>query len=50
MVELKVEAGEAVGAPAIAYANRLSDFLFVASRHCNHLRDGDVLWVPGRDR
>ena len=50
MVELKVDAGEAVGAPAITYANRLSDFLFVASRHCNHLRDGDVLWVPGRDR
>ena len=50
MVELKVDGGEAVGAPAITYANRLSDFLFVASRHCNHLRDGDVLWVPGRDR
>lgn len=50
MVELKVGQGEAVGAPAIHYANRLSDFLFVASRHCNHLQGGDVLWVPGRDR
>ena len=50
MIDLKVGQGEAVGAPAIAYANRLSDFLFVASRHCNQLRDGDVLWVPGRDR
>ncbi|RYB03677.1 cob(I)yrinic acid a,c-diamide adenosyltransferase [Lichenibacterium ramalinae] len=50
MVDLKVGQGETVGDPAIAYANRLSDFLFVASRHCNHLRDGDVLWVPGRDR
>ena len=50
MVDLKVDHGEAVSAPAIGYANRLSDFLFVASRHCNHLRDGDVLWVPGQNR
>jgi cob(I)alamin adenosyltransferase len=50
MVELKVEGGETVSAAAIGYANRLSDFLFVASRHCNHLRDGDVLWVPGQNR
>ncbi len=50
MVELANEDGERVGAAALGYANRLSDFLFVASRHCNHLRDGDVLWVPGRNR
>jgi cob(I)alamin adenosyltransferase len=50
MVELKVEAGETVSAPAVGYANRLSDFLFVASRHCNHLAAGDVLWVPGKHR
>ncbi len=50
MVELKVEAGETVSAAAIGYANRLSDFLFVASRHCNHLAQGDVLWVPGQNR
>ena len=50
MVDLKVVQGETVGGPALAYANRLSDFLFVASRHCNHARDGDVLWVPGKHR
>ncbi len=50
MVDLKVDHGEAVGAAAVGYANRLSDFLFVASRHCNHLADGDVLWVPGKNR
>ena len=49
MGELR-DSGEAVGAAAVGYANRLSDFLFVASRHCNHLRDGDVLWVPGQNR
>ena len=50
MVELKVDAGETVGPAAISYVNRLSDFLFVASRHCNHLAEGDVLWVPGKNR
>ena len=50
MVELKEVRSEAVSAPALAYVNRLSDFLFVASRHCNRLRDGDVLWVPGKNR
>ena len=50
MVDLKVDRGESVSPAAIGYANRLSDFLFVASRHCNHLKDGDVLWVPGKNR
>ncbi|HEX4765413.1 MAG TPA: cob(I)yrinic acid a,c-diamide adenosyltransferase [Lichenihabitans sp.] len=50
MVELKTRPGEAVGDAALAYVNRLSDFLFVASRYCNHLGGGDVLWVPGQTR
>jgi len=30
--------------------NRLSDFLFVASRTANNNGAGDVLWVPGKNR
>jgi len=50
MVDLAEGRGESVSGPALAYVNRLSDFLFVASRHCNHLAGGDVLWVPGKNR
>lgn len=50
MVELADQPGEEVSAVAIRYANRLSDFLFVASRHANQKGDGDVLWVPGKNR
>ncbi len=35
---------------AIAYLNRLSDYLFVASRHVNKDGGGDVLWRPGATR
>jgi cob(I)alamin adenosyltransferase len=30
--------------------NRLSDFLFVASRFVNIAAGGDVLWTPGKNR
>ncbi len=50
MVELAARENEIVSAPALRYINRLSDFLFVASRHVNHQGDGDVLWVPGGNR
>jgi cob(I)alamin adenosyltransferase len=50
MVELADTPGEAVSATAIKYVNRLSDLLFVASRFVNAKGNGDVLWVPGRNR
>ena len=40
---------EAVGDPAMRYVNRLSDFLFVASRAVNQTH-GELLWVPGKNR
>jgi cob(I)alamin adenosyltransferase len=50
MVELAAQPNEPVGAPGIQYMNRLSDFLFVASRAANHNGAGDVLWIPGQNR
>lgn len=50
MVELATRPNEPVGAAGIQYMNRLSDFLFVASRAANHHGAGDVLWVPGQNR
>ncbi|MBR0840273.1 cob(I)yrinic acid a,c-diamide adenosyltransferase [Bradyrhizobium liaoningense] len=50
MVELAARPGEPVGAAGIQYMNRLSDFLFVASRAANRNGAGDVLWVPGQNR
>jgi cob(I)alamin adenosyltransferase len=51
MVALKSVEGEKVSDAAMAYVNRLSDFLFVASRWANvKAGDGDVLWVPGKTR
>lgn len=50
VVSLSGIESEAISAEALQYLNRLSDFLFVASRAAN--RDGadDVLWVPGQNR
>jgi cob(I)alamin adenosyltransferase len=50
MVELGANPDEPVGDAAIQYMNRLSDFLFVASRAMNDAGVGDVLWVPGQNR
>jgi cob(I)alamin adenosyltransferase len=50
MVELSQVDGERVADPALKYVNRLSDFLFVASRYLNAKASGDVLWVPGQNR
>jgi cob(I)alamin adenosyltransferase len=50
MIELSHAEGETVAGPALKYINRLSDFLFVASRYLNARAGGDVLWVPGQNR
>ena len=50
MVALAAQEPERVGAPALRYINRLSDFFFVASRSVNAGGAGDVLWVPGKNR
>lgn len=42
--------GEIVSSEARSYANRLSDWLFVASRAANGNGAGDVKWVPGKNR
>jgi cob(I)alamin adenosyltransferase len=46
---VKLAENEAVGEACVKYANRLSDFLFVAARFANSAK-GDVLWVPGANR
>jgi cob(I)alamin adenosyltransferase len=50
MTELVAQPGERVGSAAMKYINRLSDFLFVASRWINDKGAKDVLWVPGKNR
>ena len=49
IAQLKAEPEERVSPEALQYANRLSDFLFVAARWANRA-DGDVLWAPGASR
>jgi cob(I)alamin adenosyltransferase len=50
MVELSADPNEPVSDVALQYINRLSDFLFVASRFVNDRGKNDVLWVPGQNR
>jgi cob(I)alamin adenosyltransferase len=50
VVELMQKPDEKVSPEAVKYLNRLSDFLFVASRSVNDNGALDVLWVPGQNR
>ena len=50
MVALASRPDEPVGDAALRYINRLSDFLFVASRYANDKGKADVTWVPGKNR
>ncbi len=50
IVELANIEDEIVSTEAAQYINRLSDFLFVASRSVNDNGERDVLWVPGKNR
>ncbi len=50
IAELGEQPGETVTQEVLKYVNRLSDFLFVASRYTNGKGSGDVLWKPGQNR
>ena len=41
---------EKINSAAIKYLNRLSDLMFVLSRHCNNNGKDDILWVAGANR
>lgn len=43
-------AKQTINPAAVRYINRLSDHLFVLSRHLNADGAADVLWVPGKNR
>jgi cob(I)alamin adenosyltransferase len=47
---VELAASEKVNPAAVRYLNRLSDHLFVMSRHLNGDGAQDVLWVPGQNR
>ena len=44
------EHGDAMNPLTATYLNRLSDLLFILSRHANLAAGGDVLWTPGGER
>jgi cob(I)alamin adenosyltransferase len=48
--ERSAVAVDGLNAPALAYLNRLSDWLFVAARWVNARGAGDILWRPGANR
>lgn len=50
IAELKDAPDESVTPAVLKYVNRLSDFLFVASRYANGNGARDVLWIPGQNR
>jgi cob(I)alamin adenosyltransferase len=50
IAELADRPDENVNPEVLKYVNRLSDFLFVASRHANDKGARDVLWKPGENR
>jgi cob(I)alamin adenosyltransferase len=50
MVALADKPDETVTQASLKYVNRLSDFLFVASRYANDMGAADVLWAPGKNR
>src|SRR5271154_353749 len=49
VAELADKPDESVTSEVLKYVNRLSDFLFVASRYANSKGARDVLWVPGQN-
>jgi cob(I)alamin adenosyltransferase len=50
IAQLKDKRGESVTPELLKYVNRLSDYLFVASRYANDKGARDVLWTPGANR
>lgn len=49
--EMVAAAGaESLNPLALAYINRLSDYLFVLTRLVNKGQGGDILWIPGASR
>jgi cob(I)alamin adenosyltransferase len=50
IAELAGKSGEPVTPDVLKYVNRLSDYLFVASRYANENGARDVLWKPGENR
>jgi cob(I)alamin adenosyltransferase len=48
--ERAMVAAGTVSPPALAYANRLSDHLFVLARFLARAAGGDLLWQPGATR